>query len=52
VVVIAVLTGDRSLGTSGQLTVVLGVAPRDLEPIAGAAAAGKITLARTTGLHR
>jgi len=52
VVVIEVLVADRSLGTSGQLTVVLGVPPRDLEPIAGAAAAAKITLARTTGLHR
>ena len=50
--IIEVLSGDRSLGTSGQLTVVLGVAPRYLEPIAGAAAAGKITLARTTGLQR
>jgi Flp pilus assembly protein CpaB len=52
VVVVDVLTGDRSLGTSGELTVVLSVRPADLEPIAGAAAAGKITLARTTGLRR
>ena len=50
--VIEVLDGDRSLGTSGRLTVVLGVPPSDVEAIAGAAAAGKVTLVRTTGLHR
>jgi Flp pilus assembly protein CpaB len=52
VIVVEVLTGDRSLGTSGQLTVVLSVDPDDLEAIAGAGAAGKVTLARTTGLRR
>jgi Flp pilus assembly protein CpaB len=52
VTVAEVLTGDRNLGTSGQLTVVLSVRPQDLEAIAGAAAAGKITLARTTGIAR
>jgi Flp pilus assembly protein CpaB len=52
VVVIDVLDADRSLGTSGQLTVVLAAEPEQLEPIAGAAASGTITLARTTGLRR
>lgn len=49
--VVDVLAGDRSLG-GGRLTVVLSVPPADLEPIAGAAATGSITLARTTGLRR
>jgi Flp pilus assembly protein CpaB len=52
VVVVDVLDADRSLGTSGQLTVVLAAQPEQLEPIAGAAASGTITLARTTGLRR
>jgi Flp pilus assembly protein CpaB len=52
VTVAKVLTGDRNLGTSGQLTVVLSARPSDLEAIAGAAAGGKITLARTTGIGR
>jgi Flp pilus assembly protein CpaB len=52
VVVVEVLSGDRSLGNSGRLTVVLSVLPRELEPIAGASAAAKLTLARTTGLRR
>ena len=50
--VVDVLTGSRGLGTNGRLTVVLAVPPQDLEPIATASAAGKITLARTTGLVR
>ncbi|MCU1351853.1 MAG: Flp pilus assembly protein RcpC/CpaB, partial [Acidimicrobiales bacterium] len=50
--VTSVLTGDRDLGTSGQLTVILAVDPDQLEDIAGAAAAGKITLAVTTGVRR
>ena len=52
VMVVQVLGGDRDLGGSGQLTVVLNVDPDHLESIAGAATAGKITLARTTGLAR
>ena len=52
VLVVDVLGGDRDLGSSGQLTVVLSVEPDVLEAIAGAAASGKITLARTTGLAR
>lgn len=50
--VIEVLAPDRTLGTSGELTVVLSVRPEDLEAVAGAATGGKITLARTTGLRR
>jgi Flp pilus assembly protein CpaB len=50
--VVEVLAGDRNLGNDGRLTVVLSVPRDDLEPIAGAAAVGKITLARTTGLER
>jgi Flp pilus assembly protein CpaB len=49
--VVEVLGGSRGLG-GGRLTVVLAVPPADLEPIAGAAASGTVTLARTTGLHR
>lgn len=46
--VVRVLGGD---GTgAGGLTVVLAVPPSDLEPIAQAAAAGVVTIARTTGL--
>jgi Flp pilus assembly protein CpaB len=52
VLVVDVLSGARGLGTNGRLTVVLAVAPRDLEPIATASAAAKITLARTTGVAR
>ena len=52
VVVVEVLPADRTLGTSGKLTVVLSVRPKDLEAVANASAAGKITLARTTGLRR
>jgi Flp pilus assembly protein CpaB len=52
VLVVDVLAADRSLGTSGQLTVVLSVERDELEPIAGAATGGTVTLARTTGLRR
>jgi Flp pilus assembly protein CpaB len=51
VLVVDVLAADRSLGTSGQLTVVLSVERDELEPIAGAAISGTVTLARTTGLR-
>jgi Flp pilus assembly protein CpaB len=52
VLVVDVLAADRSLGTSGQLTVILSVERDELEPIAGAATGGTVTLARTTGLRR
>lgn len=48
--VVRVLGGGDQLGSSSGLTVVLAVPPSDLEPIAGAAAAGVVSLARTTGL--
>lgn len=47
-----VLTGDRSLGTSGQLTAILLVDPDQLEAVAQAATSGKVTLAVTTGVQR
>lgn len=52
VLVVEVLSGERTIGSSGRITVVLSARPEDLEAIAGASAAGKITLARTTGLRR
>ncbi len=48
--VVRVLGGSDQLGGSAGLTVVLAVPPADLEPVAGAAAAGVVSLARTTGL--
>jgi Flp pilus assembly protein CpaB len=50
--VVGVLDDDRGLGNSGRITIVLSVAPDDLEAVAGASAVGTITLARTTGLRR
>lgn len=50
--VVDVLLPERGLGASGAITVVLGVPPDELEAVAGAAASGTITLARTTGLDR
>lgn len=49
-VVVRTLGGTDQVGAGGALTVVLAVAPEELEPIAEAAAAGVVTLARTTGL--
>lgn len=49
-IVVDVLAPERSLGADGALTVVLAVPPDELEAVAGAAASGAITLARTTGL--
>lgn len=48
--VVRVLDGSDQLGGSAGLTVVLAVAPGDLEPVARAAASGVVSLARTTGL--
>lgn len=50
-IVVDVLVPDRGLGAAGALTVVLAVPPEELEAVAGAAAAGTITLARMTGLN-
>ncbi|MGI8758486.1 MAG: SAF domain-containing protein [Acidimicrobiales bacterium] len=48
--IVRVLGGRDQVGGGGGLTVVLAVPPDDLEPIAQAAAAGVVSLARTTGL--
>jgi Flp pilus assembly protein CpaB len=50
--VVDVLVPERGLGAGGDLTVVLAVRPDELEAVAGAAAVGRVTLARTTGLPR
>lgn len=47
------LVEDRDrVGAGGSIVVVLAVRPHELEPIATAAAAGHVTLARTTGVRR
>ncbi|MBI3257761.1 MAG: hypothetical protein HYZ59_08280, partial [Actinobacteria bacterium] len=48
--VVRVDTGDRTVGSSGAMTLVLAVAPEELERLAEAAAAGTVTVARVTGL--
>ena len=48
--VVRVDAGDRAVGSSGEMTLVLAVAPEELEPLAEAAAAGTVTVARVTGL--
>lgn len=48
--VVKVLTDDQRVGSAGAIVVVLAVRPSEIEPIAAAAAAGRITLARTTGV--
>ena len=48
--VVAVYRPDESVGGAGTVTVVLAVPRRELEAVAQAAAAGQVTLARTTGL--
>jgi Flp pilus assembly protein CpaB len=50
--VVRVFRPDESVGGAGSVIVVLAVPPTDLEPVAQAAAAGKVTLARTTGVAR
>lgn len=49
-IVVRVIDGRDRVGGSGGLTVVLAVAPADLEPLAQAAAAGVVSIARTTGV--
>ncbi|HWH33810.1 MAG TPA: SAF domain-containing protein [Acidimicrobiales bacterium] len=49
-VVVKVIDGRERVGGGSGLTVVLAVRPGDLEPVAGAAAAGTVALARTTGV--
>ena len=48
--VVRVIDGRDRVGGSGGLTVVLAVSPADLEPLAQAAAAGVVSIARTTGV--
>lgn len=48
--VVKVIDGRDRVGGGGGLTVVLAVVPGDLEPIAQAAAAGTVSIARTTGV--
>ncbi|MGC1512793.1 MAG: Flp pilus assembly protein CpaB [Acidimicrobiales bacterium] len=48
--VVRVDAGDRTVGSSGAMTLVLAVAPEELERLAEAAAAGTVTVARVTGL--
>lgn len=47
--VVAVYRPEEAVGGAGAVTVVLAVPPTELEAVAQAAAAGQVTLARTTG---
>jgi len=49
-VVVRVIDGRDRVGGGAGLTVVLAVTPGDLEPLAQAAAAGVVSIARVTGL--
>ena len=49
-IVVKVLADDARVGSGGSVVVVLAVRPDELEPIASAAAAGHVTIARTTGV--
>lgn len=48
--VVRTVTDEQGIGTGGSMVVVLAVHPDELEPIASAAAAGHVTLARVTGV--
>lgn len=48
--VVKVVTDRDRVGATGSIVVVLAVPPADLEPLASAAAAGRVTIARTTGV--
>lgn len=48
--VVRVISDDQRVGSGGSIVVVLAVDPAELEPIASAAAAGHLTIARTTGV--
>jgi Flp pilus assembly protein CpaB len=48
--VVRVLADDQRVGSGGAVVVVLAVRPAELESIAEAAAAGHVTIARTTGV--
>lgn len=47
--VVEVVTGDATVGSSGAIAVELAVRHADVEEVAQAGAAGTVTLARTTG---
>lgn len=48
--VVKLIADERRVGSGGAVVVVLAVRPNELESIASAAAAGYVTLARTTGV--
>ena len=48
--VVKLVSDEQRVGAGGSVVVVLAVRPAELEPIAGAAAAGHVTIARTTGV--
>lgn len=48
--VVKLIADDQRVGSGGSIVVVLAVRPAELEPIASAAAAGHVTIARTTGV--
>lgn len=48
--VVKLVSDDDRVGSGGSVVVVLAVRPAELEPIASAAAAGHVTIARTTGV--
>jgi Flp pilus assembly protein CpaB len=48
--VVAVYRPEESVGGAGSVTIVLAVPRAQLEPVAQAAAAGQVTIARTTGV--
>lgn len=48
--VVKLVTDDQRVGAGGSVVVVLAVRPSELEPIASAAAAGHVTIARVTGV--
>ena len=50
--VVRIFRPEEAVGGVGSVIVVLAVPPGDLEAVAEAAAAGQVTLARTTGVDR
>lgn len=48
--VVRVEAGDRSVGSTGAIMLVLAVGPEEIESIAAATGTGTVTIARVTGL--
>lgn len=48
--VVKLVSDEQRVGAGGSIVVVLAVRPNELEPIASAAAAGHVTIARITGV--